>query len=91
MSNTKGMKIKDREIDLGEDWFYFEIIKPTNKSLAQDYMRHMCKDGREQWTAPFAGSRRGTGWLRIYCIYCLESVPKEVLDKATTLLKMRML
>jgi len=79
----KGMLINAREIPLDEDWVYFEAIKPNNKSSVHSYLRHKCY--------PQKLSGVNSHLAITSCNNCEEEASKEIIDKATVLMKMRIL
>ena len=84
----KGMLINAREIPLDEDWVYFEAIKPNNKSSVHSYLRHKCYPQKLSGV----NSHLANSHLAITsCNNCEEEASKEIIDKATVLMKMRIL
>jgi len=79
----KGMLINAREIPLGEDWVYFEAVKPGKNSRTHIYMRHRCFPQKLSGVTKILGT--------YVCNNCQEEASKEIVDKATVLLKMRIL
>lgn len=78
------MLINAKEIPLGEeDWVYFEAVKPGKNSQTHTYMRHRCFPQKLSGVTKILGT--------YVCNNCQEEASKEIVDKATVLLKMRIL
>ena len=78
-----GMRLEGKELVLDHEWVYFEAVKPTKNSNVHSYIRHRC------YPQKLAGVSVNFGVF--ICNNCEEEATKEIVDKATVLMKMRIL